>query len=309
MVSLARYRLQLAVTEHPHMPMIVGVPRSGTTLLRLMLDAHPALAIPPETGFLAWSSRLAALKWMNGAVTREALFRAITRLPLQAGPWRDFGLDADEFKEALQQIEPFDVGEGFRAFYRLYARKQGKPRYGDKTPLYCRHLPAIEKVLPEAHFIHVIRDGRDVALSLRPMWFAPGRDMGTLARYWSKMVQDTQQAGRHANSYLEVRYEELIANPVATLKRVCCFLKLDFDPAMLRYWEHAAVRLEEHKIRFGIHGNVVATHDERLGQHRLTLQPPQAERTFCWKREMTPEERSEFAHAGATMLAALGYDS
>lgn len=289
------------------MPMIVGVPRSGTTLLRFMLDSHPLLAIPPETGFVVWASRLRPTRWMQGATTREALFRIVTRLPFKSGPWQDFGLTAEEFREELRRITPFDVGEGLRAFYRLYAQKQSKPRYGDKTPLYCRHMPAIERVLPEAHFIHIIRDGRDVALSLRATWFAPGRDMRTLGQYWSKMVRNTREAGRAANAYMEVRYEELIEDPVTMLNAVCRFLKLDFDAAMLRYWERTAERLEEHQAHYGMGGRVAVTHEQRLVQQRLTRQPPRAERISCWKREMTPEERSEFARSGGEMLKELGY--
>src|SRR5271165_110540 len=66
------------------MPIIVGVPRSGTTLLRFMLDSHPNLAIPPETGFLAWP-----LHWFTMVAPRETLFRIVTRLPLKSGPWQD----------------------------------------------------------------------------------------------------------------------------------------------------------------------------------------------------------------------------
>src|ERR1700690_2047788 len=115
MASLALLRSYPILANPFPMPMIVGVPRSGTTLLRFMLDSHPSLAIPPETGFLAWP-----LHWLRLLAPREALFRVITRLPLRSGPWQDFGLNALEFREQLRQIEPFDLGEGLRAFYRLY---------------------------------------------------------------------------------------------------------------------------------------------------------------------------------------------
>lgn len=296
----------------PPMPMIVGVPRSGTTLLRFMLDSHPLVAIPPETGFLAlaarvWASKVWPSQWIKGRVAREALFRMVTRLPLKSGPWPDFGLSAREFREALQQIEPFDVGEGVRAFYRAYARKQNKPRYGDKTPLYCRHLLEIEKLLPEAHFIHVIRDGRDVALSLRPMWFAPAQDMRTLAQYWSEIVRNARAAGRQAQAYLEIHYEDLIKEPDAVLQTVCRFLKLDFDPVMLSYWKRTPERLSEHQTRYGIRGAVLITHAQRIRQQRLTMHPPKIERRLCWQKEMTSEEHSEFSRYGGSLLEELGY--
>ena len=129
--------LKVMPSERPPMPFIVGVPRSGTTLLRLMLDSHPQLAIPPETGFLARH-----LSWLKFISPREALFRTVTQLPFKTGPWRDFGLDAGEFRCELKKNRPFDLSEGFRTFYRLYARNQNKPRYGDKNSSV---LPALEK--------------------------------------------------------------------------------------------------------------------------------------------------------------------
>jgi len=294
---------EAAATPHPPMPVIIGVPRSGTTLLRLMLDSHPALAIPPETGFLG-----RPLRWLRIVVAREALFRTVTRLPLTSGPWQDFGLDAREFREELRKIKPFDLGEGFRAFYRLYARKHNKPRYGDKTPLYCEHVRAIEKILPEAHFIHIIRDGRDVALSLRPMPFAPGQDIKTLALYWRRLIQKARQAGRRCGAYMEIRYEELVNDPRSALPPICSFLKLDFDPAMLQYWERAPERLKEHRSRRGRDGRPLVTHQQRLWQQRLTTQLPQVERASGWKKTMSPAERTEFRHFAGETLQELGYE-
>lgn len=285
------------------MPFIVGVPRSGTTLLRWMLDSHPALAIPPETDFLS-----RPLGWLRFASPREALFRTVTRLPFKNGPWQDFGLDAHEFRAELRKIRPFDLGEGFRAFYRLYARNHNKPRYGDKTPLYCRQMARIESLLPEAHFIHIIRDGRDVALSLRPLWFSPGQDMQTLALYWCQLIQQTRAAGQQCRAYMEIRYEQLITDPAPALHSICNFLKLDFDPAMLRYWLRVGDRLKEHKARQGRGGRILVTQQQRWSQQRLTLQPPQPDRVSRWKMEMTPAEQAQFLRYAGVMLETLSYE-
>lgn len=285
------------------MPIIVGGPRSGTTLLRFMLDSHPAMAVPPETGFLAWPST-----WLNRIAPRETLFRVVTRLPLRSGPWQDFGLDAQEFREQLRQIEPFDWGEGIRTFYRLYAGKQNKSRYGDKTPLYCKHMETIEGLLPEAHFVHIIRDGRDVALSLRAVPFAPGQDMRTLALYWRGLIENARSAGRRCRAYMEVRYEALVNDPGSVLQSVCKFLELDFDPAMLLYWERTAERLREHKSRRRSNGRLLVRHEQRLSQQRLTLQAPKPERIFNWKKKMTALEQIQFRTYAGEMLQELGYE-
>jgi hypothetical protein len=169
---------------HAPFPCIVGVPRSGTTLLRLMLDAHPQFAIPPETGFLPRAARLSPPLFL-----RTRLFDLLTHFPRSAPNWADFHMDASEFQQALWQIRPFTVAEGVRAFYRLYAQHHRKTRSGDKTPLYALEMPAIRRLLPEARFIHVIRDGRDVALSLRKTWFTP------LYLYISSILSETAVVG------------------------------------------------------------------------------------------------------------------
>ena len=147
------------------MPVIVGVPRSGTTLLRIMLDAHSALAIPPETGFLP---RLAALDGVAG--DGRAAFDAITG----AETWPDFHLDATAFAAEIARLVPCTSADVGRTFYRMYASRFGKARWGDKTPSYGTDIDQIAGLLPEAHILHIIRDGRDVMLSVRGLWFRPG---------------------------------------------------------------------------------------------------------------------------------------
>src|SRR5687767_7470569 len=131
-------------------PFIVGVPRSGTTLLRMMCDAHPDLSLPPEMGFMPAVARLRP----QSRQTRVAFLKAVTEMP----SWQDANIDTAEFEKALSAVQPFNVSEGVRTFYRTYASKFGKIRWGDKTPAYCLHMRDIERILPEAHFIHIIRD-------------------------------------------------------------------------------------------------------------------------------------------------------
>lgn len=177
---------------HPKpMPIIVGAPRAGTTLLRFMLDSHPEIAIPPETGFLTRCAEFVN----QDAITCAEFHDALTHHPPQMRTWTDFGIPAEDFWAALQKIEPFTVTEGYRTFYKLYIARFHKPRWGGKSPHNIFYLPQIEKILPEAHFIHIIRDGRDAALSLRPLWFSPGSEIETLATYWYKWVSSGRQKG------------------------------------------------------------------------------------------------------------------
>jgi hypothetical protein len=284
------------------MPIIIGSPRSGTTLLRFMLDSHPDLAIPPETGFLVPCATLT-----EGSVSREDFLQIITGYPAEAPGWHDFQISHDTFQTTLRAIEPFTVADGIRVFYQLYASRFGKSRWGDKTPLYCMHVRSIEALLPEAHFVHIIRDGRDVALSLRPMWFAPGRDIETLATHWRQCVTTGRQQGALCRHYMEVRYEELIEDSREVLAAICDFLHLDFDERMLRYHEFAPERLREHQGRFRPDGSVVLTHEQRLGQQYRTTQPPDRSRVFVWRREMPREEQLRFEAIAGDVLGEFGF--
>lgn len=286
------------------MPIVVGAPRSGTTLLRFMLDAHSQLAIPPETGFLVLAEKIKS----KGANLRDKFFEAVVGYGEPSPCWPDFEIPAEEFRAALDQIAPFNIADGYRAFYRLYAAHQKKQRWGEKTPIYCRHLNTIRRVLPEARFIHIIRDGRDVALSLRRMWFSPGWEIETQARYWRDCVLAARRAGVGHADYLEVRYEELIANTAKTLQRTCAHVDLEFENGMLNYYERAPERLTQHKGRSLSDGTIVLTQAQRLQQQQRTTEPPDPALVFGWKRLMDSDERTRFQRVAGDLLEELSYE-
>ena len=289
----------------PPMPIIVGSPRSGTTLLRFMLDAHPLLAIPPETNFL---SRAADLLRASPYLKLD-LFELITQHAEEAPSWPDFQLSKQAYWEAIKDIEPFDKATGFREFYRLYARENNKPRWGDKTPLYALHIEAIGKLLPEARFIHIIRDGRDTALSLRNLWFSPGESMEAQAKFWSHNVTNCRAQGLKHGRYLEVYYEHLIADPIPILQKICDFIELRYDPQMMRYPESTPKRLKEHGPRVLRDGTVIVRVDQRLRQQQLTTSPPDLSRIQAWRQDMSPEEVTRFEVIAGEALRAFGYET
>jgi hypothetical protein len=285
--------------RHPPVPFVVGLGRSGTTILRLMLDAHPEVAVPPETGFIP---RVAGLE---GARLRNRFFRVMTRQPA----WPDYGIPAEHFREALRKIGGFfTVADGVRCFYETYAARRGKVRYGDKTPPYRAHMPLIDSLLPEARFVHLIRDGRDVALSRRGLWFESGESVSDVARAWRNEVGSARTQGRAVRHYLEVRYEDLVAKPAAELGRICEFVELPYDPAMLRYHKNAASRLGEIGGRVARGGTVRSTREQRLAALESTTRPPDASLAGRWKRDMPEEDRREFERVAGDLLRELGYE-
>lgn len=269
-----------------------------------MLDAHSELAIPPETGFLTVSDKLSG----TADKGRGKFFDAVVNYPEQLTVWPDFEIPKEDFWTALCAITPFTVAEGFRTFYRMYAARHGKKRWGDKTPIYCKHLNTIRRVLPEARFIHIIRDGRDAALSLRRMWFSPGWDIETQASYWRDCVLTARAQGIGRNDYIEVRYEELVLNSRETLERVCGHIGLTYDDAMLKYYERAGERLREHKGRTLADGTTFLTQEQRFAQQARTTQPLDVSCVFAWKSAMDQKERKGFQLVAGDLLEELGYE-
>jgi hypothetical protein len=290
-------------SPQPPMPVIVGSPRSGTTLLRLMLDSHPELAIPPETGFLPLGARLSG----SGDALRDAFFRAVTGYPRRSPNWPDHQVPAEEFRAALEAVDPFCVADGFRTFYTLYAGRFGKRRWGDKTPRYVHHLESIGKVLPEAHFVHLMRDGRDVAVSLRQCSFSPGADIGVQARYWRDNVLAARSQGRRCAHYLELRFEDLVRDPEAALRRVCGSVGLEFHGNVLRHHERASERLREHGDRRGAGGELLVTREERRKTQTHATRPPDPSRVGLWREALSEAERARFEDVAGDLLQQLGY--
>jgi hypothetical protein len=291
-----------AKPAHHPMPIIVGAPRSGTTLLRFMLDAHADLAIPPETGFLAADPAFLQ------RLSRREFAEFVEQFPPGATGWQDFRIPPPAWHEALENLENFSPANAFRSFYRLYAARFSKTRWGDKTPSYVFRMRQIEEMLPESHFIHLIRDGRDVALSWRKTWFSPGPDMKTLASHWKQSVMAGLGSRNGTAHYLDVRYEELIHDAASVLQRICDYISLDFQPAMLNFFENSPARLAEHAERRRSDGTLLVGREQRLEQQRLTTQSPIPERALAWRTTLTSAERDAFASVAGDLLVQLGYE-
>jgi hypothetical protein len=288
-------------------PFVVGVGRSGTTLLRMMLDAHPELAIPPETHFVLPFIQASGKVRFNPRLATRAIVRDERRR------WNDFGLDQAELLARLEAVEPFNTTDALRAFYLLYAHKHGKPRWGDKTPDYVRKMKKVQKTLPEARFIHVIRDGRDAGLSQNARVVNRGKDPvppREMARRWRKRIIKSRDDAAEVEGYLEVRYEDLVLDTESVLRRVCELVEVDFDPAMLAYHERAEERLQEMAGALPARkGRPEREAGERVDAHALTTKPPDADRVAVWKREMSQAENAEFEEAAGYLLDELGYET
>lgn len=264
---------------------LLGVRRSGTTLLRVILDRSPGIAIPDESYFVP------QLAHRHGKTVDSGHFLDdVRRLPTVA----EWGLSAAEIEQRLRP--GMTCGEAIGALFDAYAARHGKPRWGDKTPMYMQHLPLLERLFPDALYVHLIRDGRDAAVSFLQMpdgvvtetWAHP-RDIRGFACQWRTEVADARALGHRVGESrcLEVRYEELVATPSSVVRSICAFAGLPFEPEMLDYAGAVDVSSKPH-------------------QQRLRNPPTAGVRN--WRTEMNTEGVREFEEVGGDLLHALGYE-
>lgn len=224
---------------------IVGCPRSGTTLLQRIVNAHPRIAILHETHWIPKFYKRGIGLTPEGWVTPELVERIIGHRT-----FAKLGIGREALQGLLRTGGPVSYAQFVRGIYDLYARGQGKPLVGDKTPEYGRKLGILHGLFPEARFVHLIRDGRDVGLShlnwrvktdkLHWRLATWGQDpVTTGALWWKWNVRLTQEAGQPLGpeQYYELRYEALVARPEEECSRLCAFLGVPYDEAMLRFHE------------------------------------------------------------------------
>jgi Sulfotransferase family len=264
---------------------VLGVRRSGTTLLRVMLDRNPQLAIPDESYFVPQLARR-----HRGNVDPEVFVDDLRRLPTLV----EWDLSPDVVAERLR--DGMTTGDAIAAIFDAYAAERGKSRWGDKTPLYMQHLPLLERLFPDARFAHLIRDGRDAALSFLSVprgimtegWGYP-RDPGAFACQWATEVRAARALGERVGRgrYLELRYETLVADPGSELRRLCAFAGLPYLDEMLGYVGQTESARKEH-------------------QQRLNEPPRVGVRD--WRTEMPAQDVAGFEAVAGDLLHELGYE-
>jgi hypothetical protein len=268
-------------------PFFVGCGRSGTTLLRAMFDSHPQMAVPPESWFVAGMARHPDTYAGPTGLDRDRFLADL----LRSDRFRAWDLPPGDVRQTVDGAN--DLPQAFRGVFALYAERQGKARYADKTPSYVLELRLLADLFPEARFVHVIRDGRDVALSFRDMPFGPS-SIAEGARFWRRRVIAGQRSGRSLgpSRYRELRYEDLIEHTGEVLRDLCDFLDLPFEDEMLRYHERA----EEASRGVKFHE-----------QHRAIERPP-TRGLRDWRTQMSPADLSTFEALAGDLLGELGYE-
>jgi hypothetical protein len=266
---------------------IVGCPRSGTTLLQRMLDAHPAVAVAPETFFIRrfWTHRATYGDLQHDAAF-ERLLRDITATPA----FDEMGLDADAFRTAAQNGER-SYAALFRLLLRRFADQRGAAVVGEKTPNHVLYLPTLHDFFPDARFIHLVRDPRAVVNSWRSVPWSSGR-VWRDAEIWVEYVAAGRAAAPGLSEALQVvSFEDLVRAPERVLRRVCAHLTLDYDPAMVAFHERTPQTV-----------NV-----EREPWKANTTQPIDPSVAERWRTALTPGQVVEVEAVAAEEMPHWGY--
>lgn len=187
---------------------IVGCPRSGTTMLRLILDAHPNISCGPETGFLTEWGKSIDSHWSHLAL---------------------YGFERTYWDQKSADF--------FATFQTEYATKRGKQRWAEKTPQYTPHLEYILRLFPDSQIIHIIRDGRDVMVSHLQRWGYRAALRGM--KQWRQYIEITRAVGKQlpAEQYYELRYESLVQAPEQTLRKLMGYLQEPWEDGLLRFMD------------------------------------------------------------------------
>ncbi len=232
--------MSLNLSDRPFF--IIGAPRSGTTLLQYMLRSHPALSLPTAEShfFIPFQARRAEFGDLSQKENLRALLGEIYDFKQSFFDSDVHGIDYDveRLTEILSKQGCDTLPAVISGIFRANAAAEGKSRWGDKTPYYILHLDTLNEMFPNAQFIHLIRDGRDCALSmLKRRWDLQIYNTYHAAYTWDRYVKAGRAFGsRHDDrKYFELRYEDILDRPEETIGALCAFLDVAYDESVINF--------------------------------------------------------------------------
>ena len=270
---------------------IVGANRSGTTLLRLILNAHPNIAVPEE--ILYFRSRIAGLRiedWQADPGRDE-----FERLVGEFIPRVDIpDLDTDAVTQRVLEL-PRNLRSPYKGLMDYWAEAQGKIRWGEKTPGNLFYADIIYEMFPDARFIHMVRDPRAGVYSMEQVWFFPEDVIfNAMSRHKHMTVgKATLENAVPPDQLLHLRYEDLVTEPVAVVKRICEFIGEDFHSEMMSYYKGADKHMRS---------------DAAADFNALATRPITASENEKWKSGLTAAEISAIEMICADEMKEFRYE-
>ncbi len=259
---------------------VVGHGRSGTSILASLIRKYLQVAFGTESQFfIRYYRQLARYGDLTHEPKRRLLVEDLSRERFfQRSKKYGVRLDVDR---AVREAEPHTYAGVLAAIMRQNAECQQMERWGDKTPVYTADLPVLQELFPTAQFIHIVRDGRDVALSGYQMHFG-AKNAYAAARQWSNVLTQVQTFAAMVpkTAFMELRYEDLLTNPVGTFARIIAFLDIE-DPD----------------------GQVSATVGQSAARDLRTGNFGK------WKTDLSRREQDMFVAIAGPQLARYGYEA
>ncbi|MCK5612777.1 sulfotransferase [Candidatus Pacearchaeota archaeon] len=251
---------------------IVGSPRSGTTLIRLIFNSHSKIAVPDETNIFGWLFERPFYKNWLPRLSKENFLLS-----------KSLGEDIVRKFDRQPAVERVDNKKIVDFLFSRYAAKCGKLYWGEKTPTHSRYVAQIRATYPNSTIIYMVRDPRAVVASSKryfhkkrgavDFWISP--DISNAIKMWRESIAE---AIRNKEDLYFVYYEELVREPEETLTRLTETLGVPYEKKMLDYYKNSP--------------NVTsaANEDKVLEWHRETTRQVNAENIDKWKNELTKEE-------------------
>ncbi len=223
---------------------IIGTERSGSNLLRLILNSHSGIAVPHPPHILKFFS---PLEEKYGDLSqpdklRELVDDILGLLAVHVYPW-EMHPDSEEI---IAGAHPSDVMGVFFGLYNAYLRQSGKRRWGCKSTFMIHHMERVLAVCPSAKFLFLVRDPRDVAVSSRKSIFSPFHPYFTALLWRQQQLEGLRfYDSAQTDSCHIVRYEDLIENPADTVAKICDFLEEDYEQSMLEFYRTKSAQKSE----------------------------------------------------------------
>ncbi len=275
--------------KKPYPFFIIGSGRSGTTLLRMILCSHSKITIPPETWYII---PLVKELPINKMLDRLQISRAID-IVTSHYRWPDMGISTKELISKINDLKVLFLKDILNIIYDSHLKLHGKSRWGDKTPPYIQIVPELNALYPDAKFIHLIRDGRDVTKSFHDKrWFGPFLHKNVKEWKSSINISATYKNKEYSNRIIEIKYENLVTNIEDVVRKICLFIDESFEPQMLQW-------------RKNIKDNVPL---REIDIHNKLFRPPRHSDLYRWQRELNKKEIFIIEAHLKRELNVAGYD-
>lgn len=264
---------------------IVGSERSGTTMLRLMLNKHPELFVPPESHFIATVIDEFGLECL---LNESKIHRIIDKI-VSSKRWQDWKEDPYKLRDYILLNRPETMAELIHYVFKYSSGE--KPYWGDKTPRYVQYLEDISILYPSSKFVHIIRDGRDVCVSmLKTNWF--GGSVRVIASKWCYAVDcaDEFQA-RQEDRLLTFTYEDLVKSSESCLSDICGFIGVEYEDSMTEFYADSQENIAKDSRKY----------------HKKLSKKPSVSDLQRWKNELSPLQVLVYESVASSHLKKHGY--